>query len=262
MPALLRAAHLGPALAVVALSVLLGVAGGLSAGRLLLVAVTVLTGQLVIGWSNDLLDEARDRAAGRADKPLAAGRVSRSRVRTACAVTLVAAVPLSLACGPVAGLVHLVVVASGLVYNAGLKATVWSWVPYAVAFGSLAGFVALAGEPPRLPPWWIPVAAALLGVGAHLLNALPDLAADEATGVRGLPHRIGRRLLPVSAVSVLTTATAVVVAGTGSTRPASAAGVLVVAVLGALALTGSGRRPFHAAIGIALVDVVLLVTSG
>lgn len=38
----------------------------------------------------------------------------------------------------------------------------------------------------------IVVADALLGVGAHVANTLPDLDDDAATGVHGLPHRIGR----------------------------------------------------------------------
>src|SRR3712207_7375206 len=38
-----------------------------------------------------------------------------------------------------------------------------------------------------------------LGVGAHLLNVLPDLEDDAATGVRGLPHVLGpRRIAPRS----------------------------------------------------------------
>ena len=41
------------------------------------------------------------------------------------------------------------------------------------------------------PPAWMMATGAVLGVGAHLLNALPDLADDDATGVRGLPQRLG-----------------------------------------------------------------------
>ena len=39
--------------------------------RVALVTAAVLCGQLSIGWSNDLVDLARDRAVGRRDKPLA-----------------------------------------------------------------------------------------------------------------------------------------------------------------------------------------------
>ncbi len=262
LPALFRAAHPGPALAVVVLAGLLAVADGLTPGRTALVVAAVLTGQLSIGWSNDLLDEVRDRAVARRDKPLAAGEVSTRTVRWACTLAVLAVVPLSLACGWAAGLVHLVCVGSGWLYNAGLKATVWSWAPYAVAFGALVVFVSLADVPPALPPWWMPLAGALLGVGAHLLNVLPDLEDDAATGVRGLPHRIGPRLLPAVATGVLVAGTVVVVLGAGLGRPSSLAALGVVALLALVALTRDGRGPFLAAIGIALTDVVLLLAAG
>jgi 4-hydroxybenzoate polyprenyltransferase len=261
VPALLRAAHGGPALAVVVLAVLLAVADDLSPERVALVGLAVLAGQLSVGWSNDLIDEARDRAVVRPDKPLATGEVSTATVRIACALAVLAVVPLSLACGRAAGIVHLLTVASAWAYNLGLKATAWSWLPYAFSFGGLVVFVALAGEPPELPPWWTPVAGALLGVGAHLVNALPDLADDEATGIRGLPHRIGARRLPVVATAVLCTGSLVVAVGTGLARVGSVAVLAAVGALAVVAVTGRGRAPFLAAIGIALLDVVLLVTA-
>ena len=39
-------------------------------------------------------------------------------------------------------------------------------------------------------------AAALVGLGAHFANVLPDLAADRATGVRGLPQQVAARWGP------------------------------------------------------------------
>lgn len=261
MSALLRAAHVGPVVAVVVLAVLLAVSLDFSAARVLLVGVTVLAGQLTIGWSNDLVDEARDREVTRPDKPIATGEVSAGTVRLACALALVAVVPLSFACGWRAGLLHLLVVASGWAYNLWLKATVWSWLPYAFSFGGLVVFVSLVGDPSELPPWWMPAAGALLGVGAHLVNVLPDLAEDAATGVRGLPHRIGARWLPASATAVLVAGSVLVAGGAGIGRLASLVALGAVAVLAAVALGGRGRVPFVAAIGIALVDVVLLVTA-
>ncbi|MCW2736795.1 UbiA family prenyltransferase, partial [Nocardioides sp.] len=208
---LLGAAHLGPTLAVTVLAALLAGAQGLGAGRGVLLVAAVLAGQLSIGWGNDLVDLARDRSTGREDKPLATGRGSVRAVRVACAAAVVATVVLSLAVGAVAGLVHLGCVACGWAYNLGLKATAWSWLPYAGAFGGLTVFVALADG--SLPPWWWPVGAGLLGVGAHLVNVLPDVEDDLATGVRGLPHRLGPRgIAPVAAV-VLGLASAVTLVG-------------------------------------------------
>ena len=256
---LLRAAHPVPALAVTVLAGLLAVAIGLPPERTLLVVAAVLTGQLSIGWSNDLLDRARDRAVGRVDKPLATGALPTAVARSALAVVVVLTVPLGLACGLAAGAVHLVCTAAGWAYNLGLKATAWSWLPYAVCFGGIPVFVALADRPSVLPPAWIPVTGALLGVGAHFLNVLPDLGDDATTGIRGLPHRVGARWSPVVATAVLVLASVVTVVGSDVGPMPAAATLLLVGALAVVALVGRGRRPFLAAIGIALVDVVLLV---
>lgn len=254
---LLGSAHLGPTVAVTALVALLTAAQGLEVGTSVLVVAAVFAGQLSIGWSNDLVDLARDRATGREDKPLATGEASVRAVRLACAVAVLAAVGLSLAVGVAAGLVHLACVACGWAYNLGLKSTAWSWLPYAGAFGGLTVFVALAGD--ALPPWWWPVGAGLLGVGAHLVNVLPDVEDDLATGVRGLPHRLGPRWIAPGAAVVLGLASVVVLVGASPPGAAAAAVGLVVAVLVALVVVGRGRLPFLAAIAIALVDAVLLV---
>ncbi len=260
--ALVRAAHPGPSVAVSTMAGALAVAGNLDPRRTALVVLAVLTGQLSIGWSNDLVDRERDHRVGRPDKPIATGELSASVVRLSCGVAVAATVTLSLLCGLVAGVLHLALVASGWAYNLGVKSTALSWLPYAVAFGGLPVFVALADPGAGPPPAWVPLAGALLGVGAHLVNALPDLADDEATGVRGLPHRIGARWTPVVAVVVLAAATAVIAAGTRSVPAVvSVPALLVVVALAVTALVSGGRTPFRAVVGIALVDVVLLVVS-
>jgi 4-hydroxybenzoate polyprenyltransferase len=257
--ALLRAAHPGPALAVTVIVALLALAADLSTTRTVLVVAAVLTGQLSIGWSNDLVDLARDRQVGRVDKPLARGEITVGTVRMACAVAVLATLALSLACGLVAGCVQLLTVVAGWAYNLGLKSTVWSWLPYAVAFGALPVFVNLTQVPAEVPDLWVALAGALLGVGAHLVNALPDFADDAATGVRGLPHRIGPRWTPPAATLVLVLASvSTCVAAGGHHRILVGTSLLLVAGLAALALAGSGRTPFRAAMAIALVDVALL----
>lgn len=263
VPALARACHPGPALAVTVLATAFAVSADLTWGRVVLVAAAVLAGQLSIGWSNDLVDARRDRTVGRRDKPLATGELSPATVRLACALAVAATVVLSLACGLVAGLVHLGCVAAGWAYNLGVKGTALSWLPYAVAFGGLPVFVVLSAPGAGPPPWWIPLAAALLGVGAHLVNVLPDLVDDEATGVRGLAHRLGPRRATLLAVASLAAATGALVAG-ASTVPGVVLGLALaaVAVLAGVALLAGGRVPFRAAVGIAMVDVLLLVVAG
>lgn len=258
---LLGAAHPVPALAVTVLSGLLAWAIGLPPARVALLGAAVLTGQLSIGWCNDLVDVNRDRAVGRPDKPLATGALPVSAARAACALAVVVTVPLGLACGVAAGLTHLVCTAAGWAYNLGVKASVWSWLPYAVCFGGIPVLVSLTQQPAELPPSWLPVAGALLGVGAHFLNVLPDLTDDAATGVRGLPHRVGARWSPVLATGVLVLGSVVIVLGAEVTLLPALLALLPVAVLAVVALVGRGRSPFLAAIGIALVDVVMLVAA-
>ncbi len=261
LAALGAAAHGPPALAVTLLAGLLSVAAGHDTETTLLVVAAVLAGQLSIGWSNDLVDLARDRAVGRTDKPLVTGALPVAWVRTACGVAVVATVPFSLACGFGAGLVHLGCVAAGWAYNLGLKRTWWSWLPYAAAFGALPAFVSLAGPDGQAPPWWWPVAGALLGVGAHLLNVLPDLADDAATDVRGFPHRLGPRRIPGVAVAVLLAASAAILVGAAVPLVPGLLTALALLGLALVVLTRTGKVPFAAAVGIALVDVVLLVAA-
>jgi 4-hydroxybenzoate polyprenyltransferase len=259
--ALVRACHPGPTLAVTVLVALLSVALGLEVTRGLLVTAAVFTGQLTIGWSNDLIDAARDRAVARDDKPLARGELSEDLVRKAIGLAAALCVVLSLACGLRSAAVHLLLgVASGWAYNLGLKRTAWSALPYAVAFGVLPGVVSLAGPDRAWPPAWMMVTGAVLGVGAHLLNALPDLADDDATGVRGLPQRLGAGRVRVLAPVVLLLGSVVATFGPGGGVPVGArVGLGACVALAVVALLGRGKAPFVAAIGIALVDVAVLV---
>ena len=259
--ALLSASHPGPSVAVTALTYVLSLAVGHGPGRALLVAAAVAAGQLTIGWSNDLVDLAADRQVDRQDKPVARGDVEPRTVRGAIVVAGAVCVVLSLLCGLASAAVHLVAgVGSGWAYNLGLKRSAWSFVPYAVAFGTLPAVATLALARPVLPPAWMVVTGALLGVGAHLLNALPDLADDERTGVRGLPQRLGAARVRVLAPLVLLAASAVAVTGPAGDVPAWGWAVLATcAALAVVATTGRGKVPFAAAVGIAAVDVVTLV---
>lgn len=261
--ALVRASHPGPAAAVTVMLAAYGVAGGLGPARAALVTAAVLAGQLSIGWSNDLADVARDRRVGRTDKPLATGELPIGAARLACVLAVLSTAVLSLACGPAPGVLHLGCVAAGWAYNLRLKATVLSWLPYAVAFGGYPVFVTLAAPGAGPPLWSVPAAGALLGVGAHLVNVLPDLADDEATGVRGLPHRLGHRRAVGWAVACLAAATVLLVLDVVASVPGVVVALVlaVVVLLVGLTLRARGRTPFRAAIGIALVDVLLLVLA-
>ncbi|WP_351224782.1 UbiA family prenyltransferase [Streptomyces sp. NPDC002133] len=266
---LLAACHPAPAAAVTVLTAALVAAVG---GHDLLDGATtvcaVAAGQLSIGWCNDRADLVRDRTARRADKPLTTGLTSPRAVATAAGAALAVCVPLSLACGLLAGCVHLVSVAAAWAYNLRLKRTIASWVPYALAFGLLPAFVTLglAGAP--WPPLWLTTAAALLGTGAHFANVLPDIDHDLAAGVNGLPQRLGgRRSGPVAAFLVLAASLVLVFAPAG---PVSASGRAVAAVTTLLCVVAvarpsgraGGRVPFLATMGIAGIDVTQLLLRG
>lgn len=266
--ALVRSCHPEPTVAVTVMVTALAVTTGRDLPGVLLVLGAVLTGQLAIGWLNDHLDAGRDRAVGRTDKPAAVGTVTARTVGVAALVAAVLCVPLSLASGLLAGVVHLVAVAAGLAYDLGLKATRASVVPYAVCFGLLPVFVVLgAGSG---PPWWLPVAGALLGCGAHFANVLPDLDDDLATGVRGLPHHLGAAASRWAAALLLLAASVVLVGGVlgSGTLPVPmvlAAPVVAAGVLAAGFAAGrrpGSRAPFRAVMVVALVDVALLVAAG
>ncbi|GGT07208.1 hypothetical protein GCM10010176_059640 [Nonomuraea spiralis] len=264
--ALALACHPGPTVAVTALVTALAVASGRDAAGCVLVAAAVLAGQLSVGWCNDAVDAARDAAAGRAGKPAADGTVSVTAVRVAALAALACCVPLSLASGRSAGLLHLAGVLGAWGYDLGLKATVLSWAPYAAGFGVLPAFVTLGlpGEP--WPAWWAVAAAALLGVGAHLANVLPDIEGDLATGVRGWPQRLGaarvRLLVPVPLLAATCLLVLGPAGGPGLAGWLAMAAAAVLAAGGVLPAGRSARAPFAAAVAVAAVDVLLLLANG
>ncbi|WP_328917494.1 MULTISPECIES: UbiA family prenyltransferase [unclassified Streptomyces] len=265
---LVRACHPEPAVAVTALVTALAAASGQTAAGCVLVALAVLAGQVSVGWSNDLLDLRRDTAAGRTDKPLVAGVPRPRTVRIATGAAVPLCVAASLACGPAAGAAHLAGVAAAWAYNAGLKRTLWSWLPYAVAFGLLPAFVTL-GLPARpAPPAWALAAGALLGVGAHITNVLPDIEADLATGVRGLPQRLGHRRSRLLAPMPLLCAAAVLVLGPPGPPGAAGWTALAVTAVAALATVAPAaarphtRLPFLATLAMAATSVGLLLLRG
>ncbi len=241
---LARASHLPPTLAVTAYTTAIALRSGRRRGAAV-AGVAALAGQLAVGWSNDYLDRHRDREAGRRDKPIATGDIDAEVVRRAAILAGVACVPLSLLSGWRAASVHGVAVAAAVEYNRHLKTTVASVVPYVVAFGALPAFVTLGGPAHRWPSASVMTAGALMGAGAHFVNTLPDFEADALTGVRGLPHRLGRGPATVIGVGLLGAATVVV--ATAGDEPLRRVGrCLAVAaaasVAGVVAASATGRR--------------------
>jgi 4-hydroxybenzoate polyprenyltransferase len=80
-----------------------------------------------------------------------------------------------------------------LAYNFFLARTVWSWVPYAVSFALMPIFIAQAITPTLWPSLPVVLLSVLVGVTAHLLNAIPDIDIDRDTGWGGLAVSLGKR---------------------------------------------------------------------
>src|SRR4051812_6174481 len=183
----------------------------------LLVAATVLTGQVTVGWLDDVVDRHRDRQVGREDKPVAMGWVDPGNVAFAIACAVLLLVPLSIANGTEAGLAYLGAVLSAWTYSLFFKRTPLSWLPYAVSYGLLPAFLSygglgggLHGAPPTLA---ITVLAALLGVATHSLPPPRALAQDNETRQRHLPLRIALRTGAATLLWVSVAYTALVAAG-------------------------------------------------
>jgi 4-hydroxybenzoate polyprenyltransferase len=267
--ALLRASHPEPGGAVTVAMTLLAIGVGHRGWGIAGVAAAVAATQLSVGWVNDWLDADRDRVAGRRDKPVASGEVSRRTVGIAGLISSLAIPFLGLPFGLPATLCITLVGVFALLYDWPLKSTALSVVPYLVAFALLPAFVvvSLPGHP--APPAWLVAAGGLLGGGAHFANVLPDLADDAATGVRGLPHRIGAAWSQIAAAGLLLAATLTLVFGPAG--PPSWAGIVAVAAavvvlpIGWYAARRMRGRPvamFRAVIAVALIDVLLLIFSG
>lgn len=268
---LLLACHPLPTAAVTAISGCLAVSVDLPAGTVVLLVATIFTGQLSIGWSNDVIDADRDAAVGRTDKPLAVGSVDRRLTMAATVLALLATVALSAVLsvlgGVIAALATLLIVVCGWVYNLGMRSTVLSFLPYVVAFGVLPAVATLALPSHPWPAWWAIAAGSMLGVAAHLVNVLPDLRQDALSGIRGLPHRIGATPSTIGAALLMVGAAAALLFGPTGAVPAwrwIAFGVLLVAGIGTAAVI---RRPgsrllFSMLIVGAAIDVVLFAFSG
>lgn len=190
---LLKTSHVGPTLVVTLVGTL--IASSLtSVPRSLLIGAAVLTGQLCVGWTNDLVDEEGDRAEGRIDKPIAQGLLARDVVIGATKIALALTVSLSLL-GPLGirgGLIHLLGVGCGLAYNFFFKSTLLSPLPYAIAFAALPSSIVLSQG--YVVPIWLITAGALFGLAAHFANVVKDMEQDRIAGIKGLPQLLGSKV--------------------------------------------------------------------
>lgn len=213
---LVRASH--PRLALVT-AVGMTVAGAL-AGRpsreLLLILGTVLVGQVILGWFNDLVDRKRDARHQLTGKPLADGRLDPGTVWFCLALAILLVVPLSVANGRYAGSAYLGSLAIGLIGQwVWLRKGFLSWLPWAASYALYPAFLSYGGwggqakgAPPEL---LVTGLAALLGIGVHFLTALWGLVPDNEDRWTYLPLKLGLKIGASRLLWVAGTYTALVV---------------------------------------------------
>ncbi len=191
MKGLLKAAHFGPTLIVTTISFAVATFYWWE-GPAYVIAFGVFTGQLVVGWSNDLYDFEDDLKHQRSKKPLVSGLITKKYLQK----WLRFMVPFSFVAnllGPLGikgGLLYMLGIACGVAYNFYFKFSILSPLPYAIAFAALPTSVAISKD--INPPMWMIFGGALFGMAAHFINVIKDMDQDQASGIKGLPQRLGK----------------------------------------------------------------------
>jgi 4-hydroxybenzoate polyprenyltransferase len=165
---------------------------------LLRMLAVMLCAQCAIGAANDYFDRDLD-AAAKPWKPVVAGVVS-PRAAAALALGFVAVTTALAATLGVGGFaLAMLGMACGLAYDARLKRTAFSALPYMIAIPTLPLWVWLTLGVWQMVLWWLLPLGMLIGLALHVANTLPDIASDAENGVSGLPHRLGARTARLAA---------------------------------------------------------------
>lgn len=218
---LARASHFGPTLLVTSLTLFFAQLFWWE-GPAIVIAFGIFCGQLVVGWSNDLIDYHDDLRHQRLNKPLVSGVISTKFLERCLVVAVFAALIINLLgpLGLVGGGLSLFAIAWAVGYNFYFKFTIFSWLPYAVAFAALPSCMALSKE--IIPPMWMWLGGALLGTAAHFINVIKDMKEDHISGIKGLPQRCGTKLSIVIAVALIAAAALLLVNSDLSLPPVAA----------------------------------------
>lgn len=189
---LLKASHFGPTVLVVTITFILS-RTQFSISDSALIALAILLGQFVVGWTNDLVDFPTDKKALRLKKPLVAGAITEAALRISIGIALIGALIVSLLSplGVGGSAIHFLGLLSATAYNLKLKSTLFSVVPYMISFGALPWAIYVAAG--TSPPIWIVLGFILIASAFHFLNVLKDLESDVGLGILGLPQVIGRK---------------------------------------------------------------------
>ncbi|WP_193613416.1 UbiA family prenyltransferase [Nocardioides lijunqiniae] len=220
---LIQAAHPRQAVLTAAFVAVAAALSGRAAREVAVVAATVLVGQAILGWHNDLTDRRRDARHETPGKPVAQGHLDPGTAWFALTCGVLLVVPLSITSGVTAGGVYLLSLVVGLLGNVALRQGLLSWLPWALSYGLLPAYLSYGGWGGEFrgdaPNPVLTLLFALLGVGVHFLRALWGLVPDHEDGWTYLPLRLGLKL--------------------GATRLLVLAGVYSSLVLVLIAFTGS-----------------------
>jgi len=216
---LVRLVHPFPSALDAAVTLVVALLAGATVGRAALLGVAMLAIQFSIGAFNDFLDAPADAVAGRS-KPLVDGRIPARVALRVAAVAGPAGLVLAALVGPATALVALTGYGIGLVYDLRLKASRWSWLPYAMGIPLLPVFAwvgATGGLP--LPILALAGLSVLAGTALAVANSLADAERDAASRTATVATTLGRmRAIRLGAllsfvVGGIATTSAVVLAG-------------------------------------------------
>ena len=190
-----RVVHPFPTALNVAATVALAViaAGGLpSASVVVRLAAAMFCAQAAIGAANDYCDRDLD-ARTKPFKPIVQGLLDPRTALLLAAAFSIAAGALAATFGLASVFAGAVGLAAGFAYDARLKRSVLSALPFMIALPALPFWVWVSLDRFTSELWWLLPFAPLAGLAVHLSNTLPDLEADRRAGVRGLAHTLGPR---------------------------------------------------------------------
>jgi 4-hydroxybenzoate polyprenyltransferase len=244
-------AHPGPSVLVTA--VLIAIAGLAEqrvpdAIRILQLIGAMLPVQFCIGVINDVVDLPEDKAA-KPYKPLVRGVIRRSTAMRAGVVLGAIGLAIAATINVETLGFDALALGAGLAYDLGLRRTPLSWVPWwaGMVVLPLEGYASAGSIPSRLL-LLVPLTA-LIAIGLHFANALPDIDGDRRSGRRSLPVILGERVSRWFGPIGLATAgvIAALVAGPLGQGGWVFWGGLAVLAVGIVAVTVTrSRRPFPA----------------
>jgi 4-hydroxybenzoate polyprenyltransferase len=186
--------------------------GGTPAADVLVrMLIVMFLAQSCIGVTNDLFDEELD-ATAKPWKPLVAGAVTRRTAMWLAVACGTGSMVIAATLGAWSLALAALGLACGLAYDARLKRSALSALPFMVAIPTLPLWVWVTLDEWDPVLWWLLPLGGLIGLSLHLVNTIPDINDDANAGVRGLAHRLGERNAVIVAWASFATALATTIA--------------------------------------------------